>query len=347
MFDSSSDDEDFAEPPALVHRHPRVFRQRINFDLHGIDNDCRFRLKDLNIDFLLNQLHPILSHKTKSNMALSSRQQLLVALRFLATGDNLRTIGDAHGIHKSTVSRCVRRVVTAINRIFYFDYVKWPEDEEELHNMKTDFRNIVGGGIPAVFGCVDGTHVELKRPSSNEVQYLNRHGNHSLNVMLICGPHLEFYYANPKWPGSVSDARVFRRSGLRSTLENGWRPCPNGVLLGDSIYPCTNYLIPPVGNPQTEQEKRFNVAHKKTRRLIECSIGLLKQRFRCLSHQMAMAPHHVADIVMCCVTLHNMLIDTRGTPDLEIFDFAMVDDEENLVPYNVDNPRRAQLISLF
>ena len=39
-------------------------------------------------------------------------------------------------------------------------------------------------GFPGVFGCVDGTHVVLKRPQQDEEAYVNRKNRHSINVQV-------------------------------------------------------------------------------------------------------------------------------------------------------------------
>jgi len=88
------------------------------------------------------------------------------------------------------------------------------------------------GGFPNVAGCVDGTLINIDSPKSNEVAYVDRYGNHSLNCMMVCGADCTFYYANARWPGSVNDARVLRNSHLHARFENGWRPFPGALLLG-------------------------------------------------------------------------------------------------------------------
>lgn len=35
-------------------------------------------------------------------------------------------------------------------------------------------------------GCIDGTHIFLRKPSENEEMFFNRKGRHSLNVMIVC-----------------------------------------------------------------------------------------------------------------------------------------------------------------
>uniref|UniRef100_A0A0K8U742 Putative nuclease HARBI1 n=1 Tax=Bactrocera latifrons TaxID=174628 RepID=A0A0K8U742_BACLA len=97
--------------------------------------------------------------------------------------------------------------------------------------------------------------------------------------MMVCGPNFQISAVNCNWPGSVHDARVLRNSNLFGRFENGFRPFPNAVILGDSAYPLLNWLIPPLrNNPTSPQEQLFNRAHKKTRRIIENCFGILEVR---------------------------------------------------------------------
>lgn len=101
--------------------------------------------------------------------------------------------------------------------------------------MRLSFFNVnPGNGMPMVFGCVDGTLINIIAPSQDENQYVDRNSVHSINAMFICGPNLRFFAASVRWPGSVHDARVFRNSVVAQRLEGGWRPFPGAVLLGDS-----------------------------------------------------------------------------------------------------------------
>ncbi len=68
--------------------------------------------------------------------------------------------------------------------------------------------------MPAVCGCVDGTHVKIKKPAEFEEQFVNRHGDHSLNCMCVAGPDFRFYYASANWPGAIHDAQVLRNRVL-------------------------------------------------------------------------------------------------------------------------------------
>lgn len=304
MISSDSDSED--DEIQQVRRRPRTFRPRINFQMHPIDAQCRYRLTNDHIHELVARLGPLLQHDTDRNHALSPEQQIRVAIRYLATGSNFSVIGDAHGIHKSTVSRCLHRVVKVINTRIYPEIVDWPQDQAQVNGIAAEFYR--KGAMPSVFGCIDGSHFKIIGSSENESQFVSRHGGHSINGLLVCGPKLRFFYVMTKYPGSVHDARVFRRSALKGRLDTGWRPLPMGVLLGDSAYADADYMVTPVDVVRTEQEERYNRAHRKTRVRIECAIGLLKQRFRCLLGTMHLEPIVAAEVIRCCAALHNLLI---------------------------------------
>lgn len=68
-------------------------------------------------------------------------------------------------------------------------------------------------------GAVDGTLINIMAPKVYENDYVDRHGNHSVNAMLVCGANNVFYYASVRWPGSVHDNRVLRNSTLYRMFE--------------------------------------------------------------------------------------------------------------------------------
>ena len=65
---------------------------------------------------LLNLVEADLQRPTRRSYALTPATQLLVALRFYATGSFLEILGDGHGISKASVSRSVQAVTSALLR---------------------------------------------------------------------------------------------------------------------------------------------------------------------------------------------------------------------------------------
>ena len=52
-----------------------------------------------------------------------------------------------------------------------------------------------------------------------------------------------------RWPGSTHDSHIFRTSAVGRQLEGGSHGLEEGVLLGDSGYPCTKFLMTPYTQP--------------------------------------------------------------------------------------------------
>ncbi|KAI1692327.1 DDE superfamily endonuclease domain-containing protein [Ditylenchus destructor] len=141
--------------------------------------------------------------------------------------------------------------------------------------------------MPLVFGCIDGTLINITKPQRYPEQFLDRHGDFSLNVMVVCGPQRKIFYAKTAAPGHQHDARVFSESLLCQRLEDGWRPLRQG----------------------TPAENRYNAAHKRTLSRIECAIGQLKNSWRCLSKFRAKDPAYAAEIIKAVIVLHNRRMD--------------------------------------
>lgn len=80
---------------------------------------------------------------------------------------------------------------------------------------------------------------------------------------------------------------------------------------GDAGYPLESYLITPFRATQEgSSESCFNTVHAKTRNVAESSIGVLKNRFRCVlgARQLHYSPQMAGKITAVCATLHNIRI---------------------------------------
>ena len=93
--------------------------------------------------------------------------------------------------------------------------------------------------------------------SDNEVDFVDRRGNHSINVMLVCSPDVSLCYVNASRSGSVNNALVLRNSRMYSKLEEGWRPIDDSLIFGGSAYPVRSWLFPPVSQIQNDEIERL------------------------------------------------------------------------------------------
>lgn len=114
------------------------------------------------------------------------------------------------------------------------------------------------------------------------------------------------------WPGSMHDARVFRRSALCNNLrDNIYNIHPEMHLIGDSAYTLTNHLLVPYkdNGRLNDRQKIYNEKLSKNRVSIEHAFGLLKGRFRCLQNLQVYKTEYIPKIILACCILHNLCID--------------------------------------
>lgn len=78
---------------------------------------------------------------------------------------------------------------------------------------------------------------------------------------------------------------------------------------GDAGYPQLQWLMAPIRHPRGQADLKYNMAHQKTRKIIERTIGLLKSRFMCLSRpggELLYSEAMVVKIILACCVLHNV-----------------------------------------
>jgi hypothetical protein len=97
-------------------RKKRVFRFK-SYDCTDDEIIQRFRFSPEGIDYISRIFDPFLRRETQRNRARSVQTQVQIALRYFASGSQLRVMGDALGFDVSTVSRTVRDVSDAFYRI--------------------------------------------------------------------------------------------------------------------------------------------------------------------------------------------------------------------------------------
>uniref|UniRef100_A0A667ZBL6 DDE Tnp4 domain-containing protein n=1 Tax=Myripristis murdjan TaxID=586833 RepID=A0A667ZBL6_9TELE len=235
--------------PTAVLRWQRVLRERLNpldkYDDIGLYS--RFRFPRAEIQRITDLLAADLQHHTDRNGALSPSLQVCLALRYFATGSFQNLVGDSIQVHKSTR---------------FNEYVKFPTQQQNVTRQK--LHQIAG--FPDLLGCVDGTHVRIKGPKSNENDFVNRKGYHSINTQIVCDADLH-------------DIFILKQSSLWRDYEAGRYP---GRLLGDSGDPLRKWLMTTYLSPASVSEQRYSSAHTKTRNVVERCIGVLKNRWASL-----------------------------------------------------------------
>ncbi|KAI4469675.1 hypothetical protein MML48_1g02985 [Holotrichia oblita] len=287
------------------------------FSLNEIEFIANFRLNKEAARNLINELIPYTVHSIK-NIPLSIA--VFCTLSFLGHGSYQRNVGNSMFIALSqpSVSRCIKKITLAIATNLMRQWIRLPQTNEQRAQYRHAFQRKYR--MPNILGAVDGTHVGIVKPQENENTYVNRKGYHSINVQIICDSTLKIINVVARYPGSSHDSFVWRYSRVAHVMKANYE---NGdhisKLIGDSGYPCLPWLLVPLRNPNTPAQVRFNNTFKTTRSCVECCIGILKGRFRCLLKDRILhyTPGNASRIVMACAILHNIVIHYKTNDNVQ------------------------------
>jgi hypothetical protein len=139
--------------------------------------------------------------------------------------------------------------------------------------------------------------------------FRNRKGVFSVNVQNICDANLLFTNIVARWPGSTHDSHIFNSSRVRHEFESG--NFGRSLLVADSGYACTNYLITPLESVNTPEENLFQESVVRTRNPIERCYGVWKRRFPVLSLGIRLNMDRVESVIVATAVLHNMCVKER------------------------------------
>ncbi|XP_044596825.1 protein ALP1-like isoform X2 [Cotesia glomerata] len=157
----------------------------------------------------------------------------LVFLWFLSNTEPLRTLADRFDISISSVHRVLRRVLAWILTKLD-DVVKWPENNDEVLTICNGFYS--KKQIPNILGAIDSTHIRIEKPADNGNDFFNRKKYCSINLQAVVDSRTRFTNVYCGEPGSLHDARVFRRSSLyHSAIENEEILFPNDTFIIDTV----------------------------------------------------------------------------------------------------------------
>ncbi|KAL4719983.1 hypothetical protein ACJJTC_002075, partial [Scirpophaga incertulas] len=166
-------------------------------------------------------------------------------------------------------------------------------------------------GIPAVLGCIDGTHVAIVRPSENEERFFNRKHFHSRNVMIICDADLNILSVDASFGGATHDSFIWNQHPIRRHLIQLNDAGEEVYFLGDSGYAQRVYMMTPIVNAaEGSPEDHYTKIHCTTRSVVERTIGVLKNRWRCLLGHRVLHyhPNKASKFINACCVLHNICI---------------------------------------
>lgn len=196
MATSSSSDEETIENLEnleFLHFNNRIRRTWIKRrnDIESLDDYefvCRYRLQKDTVKKLVDKIGSKLSAPSSRNYAMTPLEQILIALRFYATGTFQIIVGDLTNLSQSSCCRAINRVSSCIAQLSS-EFIKLPSTELERRKISCDFYHL--SGFPCIYGAIDCTHIKLQSPGGeNAERFRNRKGYFSLNIQTVSDTNL-------------------------------------------------------------------------------------------------------------------------------------------------------------
>ncbi|KAL2101893.1 hypothetical protein ACEWY4_003654 [Coilia grayii] len=278
--------------------------------------------------------------------------EVLVYVYWLAHGLSYRVTASVFHIPRSTVHRMVHKVAQLIWKNLH-RAITFPLPAD-LDNVASGFELLSGSpAFNRAVGAIDGSHIRIKPPSIDRLDYLNYKGFYSIIMQAVCDSEGKFLDIFVGYPGSVHDTRVLKNSPL---YVNRTYPPPGYFLLGDGGYPCLERpicLIAPYKEPVAGRvERRFNFHHSKARSVVERAFGMMKTRWRATLFKALEVKATFAPVVTAsCAFLHNICLENGDQlePDEDAQDHGPNQDfqgipDANEMPGNAARDRVANLI---
>ena len=290
----------------------------------------------------LEHLHSLVGPKitkrdTNFRRAISSGQRLAVTVRFLASGDSIASLHFEYYIGLSTLSTILSETCLAIYEVLRDQYFCPPKNSSDWRRISEDFERM--WNFPHVIGAIDGKHIAIESPPNTGTLYHNYKSFFSFVLLAICDARYNFILVDIGQYGSNNDSGVLRKSLMGKAFEDGDAnlPTPEKLsgcpvdplpyfLVGDDIFPLTEWLMRPFPGELTEVQKIYNYRISRARRVIENTFGILRARWRIFSTTIKASVENAERYVLAAISLHNYL---RQTENASYCPFGFIDSESS------------------
>ncbi|XP_068096531.1 uncharacterized protein [Hyperolius riggenbachi] len=180
--------------------------------------------------------------------------------------------------------------------------------------------------FPNCLGAVDGKHIQLVMPLHTGSKFYNYKKYFSIVLMAVADAEYKFVYIDVGAFGSASDSQIFRNTTLFQRLEDGqldlppptpWpgtsTECFPYTFIGDEAFALSKNLMRPCSSKDLNDRKtNFNNRLSKARRMVECSFGILSNKWRVLHTPINLNVDTAVAAVKATCILHNFVVKQEG-----------------------------------
>ena len=234
----------------------------------------------------------------------------------MATGCSFGELHYGYRLGKSTIAYIVRQVCEALWAKLKDKYMpemstdKWKEVEKGFQK---------NAQFPNCIGAIDGKHIRLVQPAHTGSLYFNFKNFFSSLLLAVCDADYCLTYVDIGSYGKSSDSAVFQQSILYKKLSDNSLKLPDKkpiseadptplphVLVGDEAFGIMANVMRPYGGKNLSHVKKvFNYRLSRARRYIECTFGILCNKWRILHRALDVNIDFAEQIIRACTMLHN------------------------------------------
>jgi len=148
-------------------------------------------------------------------------------------------------------------------------------------------------GFPCGVLAIDGTLVKIERPHDYEGWYCCK-GFLAFNVQIVMDYTHKIRDFDIR-PGSASNKQIFANSWFGQNIHQ-ILPC-NALVLANAGYTLMFHILTPYleNEIETVLERNYNYILSSTRMVVECGLGIFKNRFQIFLKPLNMAPRFEGD----------------------------------------------------
>ncbi|XP_063230841.1 uncharacterized protein LOC134535573 [Bacillus rossius redtenbacheri] len=329
--------------------HPMIMERRVTSLFHTLyprikeDEGKFFNFARMSLTTFEELLHILTDNLTRqdTNMRASIKPEykIICTLRYLATGCSMTDLHYSYALGRSTIGVIVKEVCQEIWSCMKDMCIPQPTEENWL-NIAAGFDR--KANFPHCLGAIDGKHIRVIQPKQSGSLYYNYKKFFSIVLLAVCDADYMFTYVHIGLYGRTNDSSIFKQTQLYKRMVDGTLRIPvpaqisrtvNEIVpflfIGDEAFGLSENMLRPYGGRNLSQKKKiFNYRLSRSRRYIECSFGILANKWRILHRPIDVDIELAEDIVKACCILHNFVRkrdsykfeDAITTPDLPILE---------------------------
>lgn len=239
--------------------------------------------------------------------------------RYLATGNSFNSLHFEYLLGASTVGSIVKDTCAKIWKCLQPLHMPAKTEEEWKEIAKQFYQRT---NFPNCAGAIDGKHIRLQKPINSGSLFFNYKNFFSIVLLAIVDADYCFTAIDVGSYGANTDSNILKNSILGKKLDGNTLNIPhaqtlpndeNGnpmpfVIVGDEAFAQSKGIMRPYSKRNLTMKQRIcNYRICRARRLVECTFGILANKWRIFHRPLDVQTELADDIVKSCCILHNFV----------------------------------------